>query len=143
MPVDFAKDFLSLQPTCAGCGNLDPDEDSNHESSFQHVCAAAGKGCESCALLRHAIVDCLPEVALIRTSAVYVIVRRSILRDFIEVVVRCEQPARTVVLDMFIAGGAQSYDIRAKHADISNRHLLPVEKYPDWGRNVRQYYFPC
>jgi hypothetical protein len=104
--MEGIEQVFPLQSTCRSCGNLDPDDDSNHETSFQSLCMTAGKGCESCALLRHAIIDCIPEVALINTSAIYVVVRRSILREFIEVVVRCEQPARTVVLDLFTTSGA-------------------------------------
>jgi hypothetical protein len=103
MPI--AERLLPRPLFCQSCRDLDPNEDSSHESSFESLCATAGKGCESCALLRHAIVDCIPEVALVKTSSVHVAVRRSILREFIEVAVRCEQPARTVVLDLFIAGG--------------------------------------
>jgi hypothetical protein len=113
MSVVGIERFSPSQSVCPSCGNLEPDEDSNHETSFQYLCATAGKGCESCALLRTAIIDCIPEVALVKASAVTVVVRRSILRNFIEVVVRCEQPARTVVLDLFITGSAYLNHIKS------------------------------
>jgi hypothetical protein len=88
---------------CSACGDLEPIDDGNIDSSFITVCAAAKKGCESCSLLRHAIHDCLPEAVVSDAkNPVFVVVRRSILRDFVEIAVRFAQPVKIIVLDLFI-----------------------------------------
>lgn len=94
----------SQSRVCSACGDLEPFDDGNIDSPFKAVCAAATKGCESCSLLRHAIHDCLPEaVGFNAQNPVFIVVRRSILRDFVEIAVRFAQPARIVVLDLFIS----------------------------------------
>lgn len=97
----------SQSRSCPACGNLEPIDDVHIESPFKAVCAAAKKGCESCALLRHAIHDCLPEAIVSDAqSPVLIIVRRSILREFVEVAVRFAQPEKIVVLDLFVSPSA-------------------------------------
>lgn len=91
---------------CPNCGDLEPVDESNLDCTLNALWATADTGCESCVLLRHAIVDCIPEFIVDRDScAVHVAIRRSILRDFIEVAVQSDQLAKTVILDFFITAG--------------------------------------
>jgi hypothetical protein len=105
---------------CPACGDLEPIDDGNIESPFKAVCAAAKHGCESCSLLRHAIHDCLPEAVVSDTQkSVYLVVRRSILRDFVEIAVRFAQPTKVVVLDLFVSPSMSiSSAIPNFHADF-------------------------
>lgn len=92
---------------CPACGDLEPIDDGHIESPFKAICAAAKKGCESCSLLRHAIHECLSEAVVANAQEpVYVIVRRSILREFVEIAVRFAQPGNTTVLDLFVLASA-------------------------------------
>ncbi|QDS71923.1 hypothetical protein FKW77_000564 [Venturia effusa] len=89
---------------CLACGDLEPIDDGHVESRFKAICAAAKKGCESCSLLRHAIHGCLPEAIVADTqSSIVVVVRRSILREFVEIAVRFAESAKTEVLDLFVS----------------------------------------
>jgi len=91
---------------CGACGDLEPVDDGHIEAQLREVSAFADKGCESCALLRKAIYDCVPEAVVSDADAefrTYVVVRKAILREFIEVVVRFGHPSKTVVLDVFVS----------------------------------------
>lgn len=97
----------SKNQLCPACGDLEPIDDGHIESPFKAICAAAKKGCESCALLRHAIHECLPEAVVSDAHIpVSIVVRRSILREFVEIAVRFARPAKAAVLDLFVLPGA-------------------------------------
>jgi hypothetical protein len=108
---------------CLVCGDLEPVDDANIESSFNAVCDSADKGCESCILLRQTVVDCASEVVVQNDpSPIYVVVRRSILRSFIEVAVRSVRPAKTVIVDIFIPPGR--YIVRVLNTGIIQLTLV-------------------
>jgi hypothetical protein len=111
---------------CLTCGELEPVDDGNIESPFKDVCAAAKKGCESCSLLRHAIHDCLPQAVVEDVqNPVYVIVRRSILREFVEIAVRFGQGATIVVLDLFVSPSRSSRYQTIAYTYMRKTHFRP------------------
>lgn len=93
----------SKKRLCPACGDLEPIHDGHIESPFKAICAAAKHGCSGCSLLRHAIRECMPAA-----EAVSIVVRRSILRDFVEIAVGFARPgdSKTAVLDLFVSPSA-------------------------------------
>jgi hypothetical protein len=90
--------------SCQWCADLDPDDESSVQSPINAIWTSAGSGCESCALIRDAVIECAPEAVV--ESKNCVVVRKSILRHFVELVVLTEEPKDSIVLDLFVTAGA-------------------------------------
>lgn len=94
---------MSAPNICPSCSELSPPSESDTTTTLTELAKAAGKGCETCALINHAIHECLPEVLATDADSVTISVRQAIMRSFVEVVVKWSE--RAVTLDLFVKAG--------------------------------------
>ncbi|KAF2430226.1 HET-domain-containing protein [Tothia fuscella] len=106
MSLAHNDQIISLS-ACAYCADLNPVEDGVVKTPLQAIWASAASGkCESCIVIRDAIIECVPEATIGNKASIEI--RRAILRQFVEIVVRFGETGRSTILDLFVTNDIHS-----------------------------------
>ncbi|KIW02620.1 uncharacterized protein PV09_06065 [Verruconis gallopava] len=94
---------MSALDVCCVCNDLVPLNDDGTTTTYLETVTSSFRGCESCALILHALNECVPEALVSEDGPpdIQIVIRQAIMRSFIELAIKWGDH-RGVILDLFV-----------------------------------------